>query len=313
MASYRIAFVRQVFGTEWARRSYECIRTRFPDALIDETAGTPPKIWTACLKPLLDQCHFRRRWLPGASPLAASLSSPHGQQGRSESRTVNPAWMLRQYLARRIAFDPLRPVLRGLNLPVDYVVHVDEDCFLLDADQLRETIEYMERHPEVLLAGPADGGTPYREVRNPFACNLFFNVIKREPVRRLMEQNPKWRRLRFADLPREVVSEIPDRGTPARPVACDEPFHLDDYEPYYPLYWLILGTGHRIWYLPTRMTEDERRASSIRLVDRTKDMCFHMWYVREWVAGSKMVVYGIDNFERYDHARSFLVATEGRS
>jgi hypothetical protein len=83
---------------------------------------------------------------------------------------------------------------------------------------------------------------------------------------------------------------------------------LDDYEPYYPLYWLILGAGHRIWYLPTSMTDDERRASSIRLVNRSHDMCFHMWYVREWVAGSSIQVYGVNNSERYDHARSFLEA-----
>jgi hypothetical protein len=30
--------------------------------------------------------------------------------------------------------------------------------------------------------------------------------------------------------------------------------------------------------------------------------------VREWVAGSSIQVYGVNNSERYDHARSFLDA-----
>jgi hypothetical protein len=211
-------------------------------------------------------------------------------------------WRLRQYLTRRCAFDPLRPVLRGLELPVDYLVHIDEDCFLLDAEQLWETINFMECHPEILLAGPADGGTPHREERNPFACNLFFNVMKRRAIHELVAANPDWRMLRFRDLPPDCVTPMPERGTITRPVACDEEFHLDDYEPYYALYWLILRSGYGIHYLPVQMTNDDRRASAIRLPGYRNDMCFHMWYVREWVRGSDLVVDGVRNQERYEHA-----------
>jgi hypothetical protein len=83
---------------------------------------------------------------------------------------------------------------------------------------------------------------------------------------------------------------------------------LDDYEPYYPLYWLILTTGHRIQYLPVSMTPDDRRATAIRLPEHATDMCFHMWYMREWIVASDVVVNGLPNMRRYDQARQILSA-----
>lgn len=304
----RLAFVQQVFGSEWARHSHACIRRGFPDAPIIQVRGVPSPVQDAVRR--LAQPILRR--LDASPSVVSSLAgcevpkAPAAAPLAGPERPSGPLQRLR--LALRYKFDPLRPLLRGLRLDVDYVVHIDEDCFLTDPTQLLDVISQMDRDPSVLVAGPADGGTPFRDDRNPLACNLFFNVLKRDPVAQLMHRNSRWRSLRVSDLPVDQLANPPQRGTYLRPASSTNPFMVDDHEPYYPLYWLVLSNGYQIQYLPVYLTADERRASAIRLPGRTTDLCFHMWYMREWIRGIDNTVHGIRNNRRYECAREHLAS-----
>ncbi len=73
----------------------------------------------------------------------------------------------------------------------DYVVHIDEDAFLLDPEQLSRLVAEMSRDPELAAAGVPDGGTPYRH-HNPYACNLFFAVFKTAVLRETIARRSDW-------------------------------------------------------------------------------------------------------------------------
>lgn len=294
----RLAFVQQVLGTEWARYSAACIRRLFPECELLQVRGAPHPVLLTLAGIARS---FRRPAVSSGSPAeapperkqpaAAVLPKPHPWEALRPSR---------------YRFDPLRAVLRGLDLRADYLVHVDEDCFLQDREQLWEVVDKMQSDPSTLCAGPSDGGTFFRHDRNPLACNLFFNVFKRVAVKQLMDDCPHWRSLRVSDLPSRLRENLPEKGTPLRPLQFPGPFHLDDFEPYYPLYWLMLREGCRIEFLPVRQTEDDRRCTAIRLAGCDRDLCFHMWHLRDWAAGKNPVIDGIPNNDRFARARCVL-------
>ena len=172
----------------------------------------------------------------------------------------------------------------------DYIIHIDEDCFLFDSGQLDQLVQYLNAHEDIVMAGIPDGGNYYRE-HNPYACNLFFLIFKTKAIRELLNADPEWRSRKFNQTFRsgeDLDESILDQSR----------IKFDDYEPYYGSFWAILGSGKRIAYLnssvdPTLLSTDVTFASDEGPMTR------HMWYLRSWNRADLSPNGGITHRARY--------------
>ena len=188
----------------------------------------------------------------------------------------------------RSDWHPLNFVEPALAAGSDYIVHIDEDAFLLDPVQLTRLIAEMDADPELVAAGVPDGGTPYRS-HNPYACNLFFAVFKAPVLREAVARRPDWRSLRFDPAWTRHL-----RKPPPIPAAAA----LDDFEPYYPLFWLMLAQGFQIRYLPSSL-HPESLGSEVFLEDPLQPMVLHAWHLRKWFSRDVDPDMGISPAEKY--------------
>lgn len=172
---------------------------------------------------------------------------------------------------------------------VDYIVHVDEDCFVQSREGLLDVIDELERCPEIVAAGVPDGGHYYRSL-NPAALNLFFVVFRASALRRAWSGRERWVEHQFRS---EYASEVLKRC----PWLDDTKINWDECEPYYPLYWSLLASGGRFLYLGTDLSKE--RWSSIVLGPSGQPVAEHMWYLRNWFTNEVMPGHDVPNVERY--------------
>ena len=202
----------------------------------------------------------------------------------------------------RSHWHPLNFVEPALAVDSDYVVHIDEDAFLLDPAPLSALIAEMEADPEMAAAGVPDGGTPYRG-HNPYACNLFFAVFKTSVLREAVARRPDWKFLRFDPaLTRHLRKPPPTSGAVA----------LDDFEPYYPLFWLFLAQGLQIRYLPSSL-HPELLGSDVFRGEPLRPMVFHAWHLRKWFSREIDPEMGVSPAEKYRRIRRMLNARVARN
>lgn len=159
-----------------------------------------------------------------------------------------------------------------------YYTHIDEDCFLLDKQQVVNTSQLLKMYD---LIGIPDGDVPYRSNFNNVAMNSFFMMGR---VDNLLDIDVlKVRQLRFDPETHPVRANVVHKGS--------EP----NFEPYYCFFWHLLNNNKRFKYLDVRV--DKRfRSSNVRLDNNSPDICMHMWYSRMWDK----------HRERYNAAKTFL-------
>ena len=230
------------------------------------------------------------------------------------STVIGTRWQVySQALIRHASFDaefclidgtcdwhPLNFLDKAFDFQSDYIVHIDEDCFLVDPAGLSELIEKLESLDGHIMAGTPDGGVPWR-VHNPVACNLFMTVFKTKPLRALLEESePNWRKMTFE--PRWMQATEADWRSPQ---SGQNPFQFDECEPYYPLFWLILSSGWRILYLKVEYNLD-RRSSDVLAIESSRPIAFHMWHLRYWCHSQVDPNIGLSNLVRYERAKVFM-------
>lgn len=157
-----------------------------------------------------------------------------------------------------------------LKLDTDWVVNIDEDAFLLDPQELVETIRFMDRGG-FAACGMPDGGVVSIRHHNPVACNAFFNVLD-------------MRRVRLAWNDRNMAKQSPFRRAYEALVpafARQTPAAFDAFEPYYGLFFSLLERQECILYLPA--TEWSDAISTLLFAPTGAPLMLHAWYAREWL------------------------------
>ncbi len=181
---------------------------------------------------------------------------------------------LADYILRldgRKDWHPLNFVSEALKHDSEYIIHIDEDCFLIDPGQLRSMIQLLEQDDELAAAIVPGGGTPYRN-HNPHAGNLFFAVFKTSRLRESIARNPDWRSLRFSE---DLIQHLKTRPEIGHGTT------LDDFEPYYPVFWVLLRERNQFMMLSSCFHQ-ETRGSEIRMGDAYVPMVLHAWHLRQW-------------------------------
>lgn len=159
-----------------------------------------------------------------------------------------------------------------------YYTHIDEDCFLIDKQQVINTAQLLNTYD---LIGTPDSDVPYREDVNNVAMNSFFMMGR---VDSLQDINvPEVRKLRFNPEIHASRANVVYKGS------------KPDFEPYYGFFWHLLNNNKRFKYLDVRF--DERfRSSNPRLGSNYSDICMHLWYSRVWR----------QHEDRYNAAKEYL-------
>lgn len=176
-----------------------------------------------------------------------------------------------------------------VDAEVDYIVHVDEDCFVENRDALLDLIRKFEEDPQIVAAGLPDGGYYYRE-HNPAALNLFFVVFRATALKLAWDDRVNWDRYKFK---LEYAAGLDVQC----PHLDKSRIKWDEGEPYYPLFWSLLSKGGRFLYLNEVLHRD-RWSSRISLGSQ-KVLAEHLWYLRQWFSVQIMPGHDIENTKRY--------------
>lgn len=230
--------------------------------------------------------------------VTTSLHTPWEEYSQALIRYHAPHWQ-RVVVDGRRGWTPLGFIQAILDYEVDYVIHIDEDCFVIDSRPVMDLVAEMGRHPALVAAGIPDGGHYYRE-HNPAALNLFFIVFQMRALRSAWAGRKSWGGLRFEDgYGRDVIEQVP--GLAMERVTWDEA------EPYYPLFWQLMKSGGRFLYLGNSLRRD--RWSTLVLNHRGALMAEHLWYLRQWFSRSTMPGHDCGNRQRYESLRSEIDLT----
>lgn len=214
--------------------------------------------------------------------VAVITRSAHEELYAKAQQFFDPAW--KKY--RAVGTDAYGYVVQALELEHDWVVNIDEDCFLYDYRRVSTLIDYMEAEG-FHYAGQADGGVTVMRDHNPLSMNPFFNVFHTAVIRK--NSSPKARK--FEGLEARVDPTA---------MKFNYPHHSPDYqlegpgwkfnyiEPYYPAFFWLLehfrplwlgGKDFPFWNLPIL---NETQPATVLLDHQDEPLAIHAWYAREY-------------------------------
>jgi hypothetical protein len=194
------------------------------------------------------------------------------------------------------------------NIDSKWFIHIDEDCFIQNKDEILKLIKNMEDE-DYTLAAVSDGYHHYRGA-NPVAVNSFFMVgnvkhlldldINFNDVKFFWNQTTGWSNSRGISY--DETKHRVDFLYPHEKISNGENTHYEQ-EPYYMLLWLLKEKGRKFYYLYPHF-DYEFKSTNPRVTKDSPDIAIHMWYTRQW--NSEMDVWGIPNIERYRRVEEFL-------
>ena len=184
----------------------------------------------------------------------------------------------------------------------DWIIHIDEDCFLTDNKEILETISYMDKN-DIDISGCADGYHEYRGA-NHVALNSFFMILNKKCV------DTWFNRKELVQFKDEWIEEYPFTKNGNTQYIKDIPMDSNKRnflykgasEPYYDFMWTLKDNGIVFNYLEPFL---DTRFYSTNLLNST---IIHMWYQRN--RNTNMVVSklhgNIPNKKRFDDVISYL-------
>lgn len=191
-----------------------------------------------------------------------------------------------------------------------YYIHIDEDFFITDKNEILKVIEKMESD-KIDLIGCSDGYHHFRGA-NAVALNSLLMFGRVNDIKRL---NFDFKSLKFSLASYNKISYfwINDKN-----IKFKDKYKTDfnykhekfgeskfesEHEPYYAFMWAMKEIGCKFDYLFPYF--DERfKSTNPRINKDSKDIGIHMWYVRQW--NNNMDVWGMPNIDRYNKLEKYL-------
>lgn len=193
------------------------------------------------------------------------------------------------------------------DIPGKWFIHLDEDCFLENREEIIKMIDKMEKS-DYTLAAVSDAYHHYRGA-NGIAINSFFMIGRKDHFLELdfsykdmvfnltdrgwmnnknLIFDPQKHSLNF-EYPHEIIGNGENRSY--------------EQEPYYSLLWKLKEANRKFYYLYPHF-DDRFKSTNPRIDKDSKDIAIHMWYTRMWE--SPMDVHGMSNLERYKRVEKHL-------
>jgi len=189
-----------------------------------------------------------------------------------------------------------------------YFVHIDEDCFIINREEILKTLSLLEERYDII--GCPDGYHPPRTV-NPIVINPFLmfgktNIIKDMDIDMInlsykLDFN-KYKCTWTNSAHLKFKHSYKDTFFYPHPIIGDFTFE-DGKEPYYGFFWYLKDKYYNFGYLYPHF--DKVLKSTNPMIDvNSKEMAIHMWESRNMSSDSEF--YGLTAKQRFDNIKNFL-------
>ena len=187
-----------------------------------------------------------------------------------------------------------------------WYIHLDEDCFIENKDEVIRLLQKMEDE-NIGISAISEAYCHFRG-NNPVAFNSFFLAGRVKDLQDLsidfgsvsfILDGNNWSNslgIKFKEEYLEDFEYVHEKAWPYDNIKSEA-------EPYYLFCWLMKEKKIKFYYLYPYF-DDRFKSTNPRIEKDSPDIAIHMWYTRMW--GSPMDVHGLPNHERYERLESYL-------
>jgi hypothetical protein len=182
-----------------------------------------------------------------------------------------------------------------LHNSYDYLVYFDDDFFLSDPEEFISTLQYFIDN-DYTFAGMPDGGVVSHRFHNPISINTFFVIFNLKFIKQVFKKNKVHRSYYSKDLDKFIPRHLLKKKENIKTLNYErfksfidegfEPFSvsLDNFEPYYRIFFYLLRNGARPLYLgadDADETDDKGWCTKLYGING-KAMGYHCWFSRNF-------------------------------
>lgn len=150
----------------------------------------------------------------------------------------------------------------------DWTINIDEDCFVIDNEEIQSLLDYMIKE-DYDFCGTPDGGVYSTRNASPVVMNACFNIFNIMKIRNNL------------DIDAIIQSEFGEDLLEKTPVhLLRGPYDYSPLEPYYHVFYWLVRNFRPLW-LDARTIEDG--ITTELLSHRGRPFCWHTWYGREYL------------------------------
>ena len=187
-----------------------------------------------------------------------------------------------------------------------WYIHLDEDCFIENKDEVIRLLQKMEDE-NIGISAISEAYCHFRG-NNPVAFNSFFLAGRVKDLQGInidfrsvsfSHDGNNWSNsmgIKFKEEYLEDFEYVHEKAWPYDNIKSEA-------EPYYLFCWLMKEKKIKFYYLYPYF-DDRFKSTNPRIEKDSPDIAIHMWYTRMW--GSPMDVHALPNHERYERLESYL-------
>ena len=194
------------------------------------------------------------------------------------------------------------------NSSAKYFIHIDEDCFIIDREEIMKTLALLEQRYDII--GCPDGYHPPRPV-NPIVINPFLmfgrtSIIKDMDIDMInLKYKLEFNKYKYiwtnsADL--KFKHSYKDTFFYPHPIIGDFTFQ-DGREPYYGFFWYLKDKYYRFGYLYPHF-DVNLKSTNPKIDHNSKEMAIHMWESRNMDSDKEF--YGLTAKQRFEKIKNLL-------
>jgi hypothetical protein len=158
------------------------------------------------------------------------------------------------------------------NRDIEWLIMADEDVIFTNPEEIFSLISFMASN-NYTVSGVRDGGEVSHRNKNPYAINTFFSILDFKKVSNLFNakeilQNQYIKEGEFTDDLDQLAFDFDKTSL---------------YEPYYCFYFWLRRKGEKIFFLDSKMLEEENEKISNEVFNANgTSLLIHTWYARSY-------------------------------
>lgn len=170
----------------------------------------------------------------------------------------------------------------------DWVIYIDEDCFITDKQALFDLLKYQIDN-NIHCSGVPDGGVISHRFHNPISIIAFFMILNIGELRKKYKSNDANSMKYDHDLDKFIPHHLIDTNRPFnekfnRIIAPGyTPYGViyDNFEPTYKLFFWLLRNNYNMLYLNAYDYPCDDLTTVVKN-HKGIDFIYHTWFAREW-------------------------------
>jgi hypothetical protein len=172
-------------------------------------------------------------------------------------------------------------------LDCDWIISIDEDCFIIDQDELLELLKYQIDN-NFAFSGVPDGGVISHRFHNPISPNPFLSIINIELLKKslhYLKHTSQYAKDLDIFIPHNLIKlnmpYVEKFKTIIHPAYKPYGVNYDNFEEYYQTFFTMLRNGGTPLYLDGYDSTIDNFTTIIKN-HKNVDIAYHTWFAREW-------------------------------